>query len=296
MYPEHRQFLLNLGLDEKQASFFYSNIKRLYIEIKIPKKKSSGGMSERILNIPRKDLRLLQKKILTFLKKSISLLPCVHGGVDRRSIVTNAKPHVGKEFVLNYDIKDFFPSIHNTRVLKALRRRLNISQKSLGWIVRIATYENQLPQGAPTSPFLSNVVALDLDTKLWDLCKGINAGYTRFFDDITISGGREVEGAYRKGMVDGIIRHEGFLLNMEKKHIAHRTETQHVTGLVVNDKIDLSDFFIESVKCEIEEGLCYFVPEHRLSVQGKVSFVKSINREAGLMLENFYNVTMERFL
>lgn len=296
MISEYEKLLSNLDLDEKQASFFYSSISRLYVKIKIPKRKNGRVVGERELRIPRKDLRSVQKKILSFLKKNISLLSCVHGGVSGRSIITNANPHVGKELVLNYDIKNFFPGIHNERVLKALRRRLDVSQKSLGWIVRVVTYENQLPQGAPTSPFLSNVVALDLDTKLRNLCRKVSAGYTRFFDDITISGGRELEGIYGEGVVDEIIKREGFLLNMEKKHMAHRTETQYVTGLVVNNKIDLSGSLIERVQGEIENGLCFFVPEYHCSVWGSIKFVKSINREAGLMLENFYNVTREKFL
>lgn len=296
MVLEYEKLLSNLDLDKKQASFFYSNISRLYVKIKIPKRKNGRVVGERELRIPRKDLRSVQKKMLSFLRKNIPLLPCVHGGVSGRSIITNANPHVGKEFVLNYDIKNFFPGIHNERVLKALRRRLDVSQESLGWIVRIVTYENQLPQGAPTSPFLSNVIALDLDTKLRNLCGKISAGHTRFFDDITISGGRELEGIYQEGVVDKIIQHEGFLLNMEKKHIAHCTEIQYATGLIVNDRLDLSDLFIEKIKYEIEDGLCFFVPEHRRSVQGSINFVKSINRETGLMLENFYDVTKREFL
>ena len=152
---------------------------------------SKRNGSARVIDEPLKELKSIQRKILSYLE-SISGQPhsCVHGFVIDRSIVTNAQQHCNPrvKHILNIDLENFFPSITFKRVRGALRKHpFYFSHPVASLVAHICTREGVLPQGAPTSPFISNVICRGLDRDLKKLARNNRAEYTRYADDMTFS-------------------------------------------------------------------------------------------------------------
>jgi RNA-directed DNA polymerase len=152
-----------------------------YYEFRIPKRR--GG--ERAILAPQMELKILQKRLAELLKKVYKPRNVVHGFTGGRSIVSNASCHVGRRFVLNVDIKDFFPSIHFGRV-RGLFTCQAIGAEGLAATVltQICCHRGALPAGAPTSPIISNMVCARLDRELVELAKKYKCYYSRYVDDL----------------------------------------------------------------------------------------------------------------
>lgn len=222
-----------LEMSEFELSKYIYRADFLYKRFSIPKK--SGG--QRHISAPTKELKRIQKWISHNLLRPIPVHEACTGYRVGLNIVDNARPHVGKDFVLNADIEDFFPSINVNRV-NALFESLGHTEKFAGYLSRLCTHDNLLPQGAPTSPDLANLVCKDLDHKLTEFCAARNWTYTRYCDDITISG----NGAITRSEIDAIcklITDDGFKVNDKKLRVARKTAQQRVTGLVVNDRVNI---------------------------------------------------------
>ena len=153
-----------------------------YREFFLPKR--SGG-TRRIL-APDQALKAVQRRILRRLLARLRSHPAATGFERGRSIVTNALPHVGRAVVVRMDLKDFFPSTRAGRV-RAYFRRVGWDRAAAGLLTRLCTFEGGLPQGAPTSPRLGNLVNYYLDAQLTRKAARIKGVYTRYADDLTIS-------------------------------------------------------------------------------------------------------------
>jgi len=155
-----------------------------YVTFQIPKKSGES----RNISTPATSLKFIQKKLNQVLQCVYQVKPSVHGFVKNKNIVTNAKAHTSKRYVLNFDLKDFFPSINFGRVrgmFMALPYALNPEVATV--LAQICCYDNQLPQGAPTSPVVSNMLCAKLDSQLQKVAKKYRFTYTRYADDITFS-------------------------------------------------------------------------------------------------------------
>src|SRR5262245_5018401 len=227
-----------------------------YREFTIPKR--SGG-TRRIL-APQPPLRATQRLILRRLLSRLRSHPAAHGFERGRSIVTNALPHVGRAVVLRFDIRDFFPSTSADRV-RAYFFALGWDAEAADLLTRLCSYEGGLPQGAPTSPRLSNLVNYRLDARLASLAASLpryrnprtggsvavsgelgSVNYTRYADDLTFSFSTDAPAAIKRILwfVRQIVTEEGYELHYKKKlHVQRRHDRQFVTGLVVNDWINL---------------------------------------------------------
>jgi len=237
-----------------------------YRQFTIPKR--SGG-SRRIL-APADDLKVLQRRILRRLLGRLRAHPAAHGFERGRSIVTNALPHCAQDIVVRFDVVDFFPSTRVRRV-KRYFRKIGWNRAAAAILVRLSTHEGGLPQGAPTSPRLSNLVNYRLDARLAGLAAALLGTYTRYADDITISFVEDVEqlaeqtplshhprtgkpiprvlellptAAKRIRFVGSFVRRvveeEGYQLHRRKKQsVRRRHHRQLVTGLVVNRRPNL---------------------------------------------------------
>lgn len=155
-----------------------------YVEFLIPKK--SGGY--RKISSPSTALKIIQRKLSQVLYSVYTPKAPVHGFTPSRSIVTNAEQHVRKRFVFNIDISDFFGSIHFGRVRGVfMKEPYNRPSEVATVLAQICCFSNKLPQGAPTSPVVSNMVCARLDSQLRLLAKERHCSYTRYADDITFS-------------------------------------------------------------------------------------------------------------
>ena len=230
------------------------------------RKRSHG---QRLIEAPKPILKQAQQRILREILDQVPAHPKAHGFVPGRSIVTNARPHVGKRFVLKFDLANFYATVRYTRVV-AIFRSLGFSREVGIWLARLTTtaipwsldmppdgrYElryyqaHHLPQGAPTSPALANLSAFGLDVRLSGLAERYGMTYTRYADDLTFSGrGRSVP-ALRQfiPLVTKIVRAEKFHVNDAKRRVIRNCQRQSVTGVVVNQRPNISRVEFDRLK------------------------------------------------
>ncbi|MEL7047356.1 MAG: reverse transcriptase domain-containing protein, partial [Pseudomonadota bacterium] len=222
-----------------------------YTNFEIPKK--SGGMRQ--IHAPIGLLRQLQDKLHAEIKDAYRPHPHAHGFIPGRSVATNADDHVGKRWVLNVDLEDFFPSINFGRIRGLfMKPPFEMGQAAATVCAQIATHKNGLPQGAPTSPVLSNLIAATLDRRLLRLARNNRLTYTRYADDITFSTNQSnfpPAVATRRMLSDGMLKVEagdslvqavalsGFTIHPNKVRIQGRSVRQNVTGLCVNTRVNV---------------------------------------------------------
>jgi RNA-directed DNA polymerase len=222
-----------------------------YVHFTVPKR--SGGV--RVLSAPHKKLKAAQQWILRTILDKLPVEPAAQGFVANRSTLSNAREHVGKQVLINMDLEAFFPSITFPRVRSVFHRAgyspaiatilallcTEAPRKQVqyaGQTYYVATGPRALPQGACTSPALSNQVASRLDKRLQGIAQKLNASYTRYADDITFSGNEELKEkvGYAMARIRHIAQAEGFTVNEQKSRIQRRNASQEVTGLIVNDR------------------------------------------------------------
>lgn len=221
-----------LHLSSKEINFLVLNREKAYSTFHVPKK--NGSVRE--INAPSNKMKNIQKWILHHILYKLDSGSYSHGFVPSKSIVSNAKVHVNQDLVLGIDIKDFFPSVDFESVYFVFKSAGYT--KKISWLLAsLCTYNEQLPQGAPTSPMIANLVALKLDSKIAKYCSRWGYNYSRYADDITISGSSRLP--MRKQKLIKIIEQNGFDVNKDKTRMFSRGSRQVVTGLVVNDKVSL---------------------------------------------------------
>ena len=192
------------------------------------------GRKTRWIEAPSEELKELQRLLLDNLLYKLEPTEYAHGFVPGRSIVTNASCHVGKKWVLTADIKNFFPSVTKAQVIRALAP-LDLAPERRDIIVELVTLHGHLPQGAPTSPHLANLVVRGMDLSIARWADLYDVAYTRYADDLTLSGELRPNLPTLRDKVEAA----GFQLAANKTRIMHSDQRQTVTGLVVNEKVAL---------------------------------------------------------
>lgn len=241
----------------------------LYYEFLVPKRTSGF----RTIAAPRADLKAVQRRLAVVLGEVYVPRDSAHGFVRERSIATNARVHVRKRHVLNVDLKDFFGSIHIGRVI-GLFRRLGVPDRGASILARLCTHKGVLPQGAPTSPVLSNMICFKLDRQLQRLAKDFGAYYTRYADDITFSRRRSMlppeiafmdDGRAKVGeFLERRILANGFTINREKVWLYDNRHRQVVTGVVVNSRTNVDRRFIRNIRAMIHACQKYGIEQAQI--------------------------------
>jgi RNA-directed DNA polymerase len=278
-----------------------------YIRFSIPKK--SGGT--RTLFRPHRTLANAQRWIFENITSILPVEPPAQGFVTGKSILTNAREHAGRALVVNLDLSDFFPSIGFPRVRSVFERAGYSPAVSTilalmctecprcvmeydGAKYHVATGPRGLPQGACTSPSLSNQVAKRFDRRLSGLASKLGVKYTRYADDLTFSGNSELD--CRVGYLMARVRHiaqdEGFIVNEAKSRVLRRNAAQVVTGLVVNDRPGVARTEVRRLRAILHrarrEGLAQQNREGRPDfvawLRGKIAFVSMARPEVGAAL------------
>lgn len=201
-----------------------------YYTFSIPKK--SGGV--RVITAPDEELKAKQRRILKNIQNKFWISKRAHGFTKKRNILTNAKAHVGKRWILNLDIRDFFPSITGITIRRVKQK--NGKEVGINLDPALVLYNGELPQGAPTSPFLSNYCMREFDTQIPNLLRKLvsdDIEYTRYADDLTFSSDSH---AIEKvvDIVESKLDSMGMELNTDKTRLLGRGERQEVTGLNIN--------------------------------------------------------------
>lgn len=279
---ECNQFLLSLNLinckDEKNyIKTIYSISNNIEKNYKIYKIKKRNGKYRNICE-PSSNLKQIQKRILTNIlnNKSISkYAKAYHKGVGLKD---NAIPHINKEMILKLDIKDFFENISFVDIYNSCFS-IEYFPKSVGIILTyLCTYDNHLTQGSPTSAYISNLVMKEFDEELGNWCNLKNISYTRYSDDMTFSG--EFNPSELIVKVRKMLYKLGLELNNNKIHIVHKSSSQNVTGIVVNEKLQVNIKYRNKIRQEI-----YYIKKFGLSSHMKKS---DINIESKRYLNKLY--------
>ena len=238
-----------------------------YRQFKI--KKKSGGFRQ--ITTPRnQNFMMLLQAVNEILKAMYTPSEHTMGFTEKRSVVTNASVHKGQNYVFNIDLKDFFPSIEQRRVLKRFGVRPFSFKPEIALLLsgfcamRVKretpdeskerdldkTYVYVLPQGAPTSPIITNMICDNLDRRLSGLAKRFGLHYSRYADDITFSSMHNVYsemGEFRQELVR-IINDQGFTINESKTRLQKFGSRQEVTGIIVNDKLNVTKKYVREIR------------------------------------------------
>lgn len=263
----------------------------LYTQFTLPKK--SGGV--RIIDAPFQELKELQHKLLVFLKTLVDPpKSCVHGFVSGRSIVTNALAHSERspKFVLNIDLKNFFPTISFYRVRGIfLKRPFSFSHQIASLIAHMCCKDGFLVQGASTSPLISNLICRNLDNQLRGLSLRHNSVYTRYCDDLTFSFPREraesLPGSICSfageivtlgAMSLEIIASNGFEINSDKTRISSSKRRLEVTGLVINKFPNVSRDYVDRLRGALHAWDVHGYPRALRSWKNKIPYERAGRR------------------
>lgn len=228
---------------------------KLYTAFTIPKK--AGGT--RTICAPNRQLKYIQNKLNKVLTELYVPKTTAHGYIKGKNIITNSKVHVGNRQILNLDIADFFPSIHFGRVRGLFEKPpFNFNSFISRDLAQIVCFKGSLPQGAPTSPIISNFICRSLDNQLKKFCKNYKVVCTRYCDDITISTPAKNFPAAIVSQ-DGILGAElialfnqnNFKLNTDKIRLKSCGERKMVTGIVVNEKVNLTQKTYRNFRAQI---------------------------------------------
>ena len=245
-----------LGTSEKRLAFhLYSGHRPTYKTFTIPK--SSGG--QRAIASPPQVISLFQTRVLSCMTALVQPKGPAHGFTSKKSVVTNASLHVGTNLVLNIDLLDFFPSIHFGRIRGVFTHQPFSFNSSIAAVLsQLCSHDRTLPPGAPTSPLLSNLVCRGLDNDLLLLARRTRCKYTRYADDITFSTRSSTFStdlievatptiALGKELLETLAKHD-FKENTLKTRVSTRAERQEVTGLVVNQKVNIHRRYVRNLR------------------------------------------------
>lgn len=258
-------------------------------------------ISKREILAPSEELSYIQKYIQTEILNKVRISDSCYGFVSGKNIIDNAKRHLNSEMILNIDLKDFFPSISSDRVYYIFHKLCGYDKTLSFCLTKLVTYRNMVPQGACTSPIISNIVLYMLDIRLLKLSEKNSISYTRYADDITFSGSRNKINQQLYKLVRKIVEDEGFKLNTKKVHFSSNSQRQEVTGLIINDgKIRIKRNYIRKIEQEL-----YYIEKFGLEnhiknmgihnsfyvehLKGKIMFVREVDNDKGNKLLKKFN-------
>ncbi len=264
---------------------------------------AKGPNKVRIISAPDRRLKFLQRKLADKLTELYRPRNPVHGFVAERSVKTNALAHLHRRFVVNIDLKGFFPTISQHRV-DGMLSSLGIDARVVKIIAQICCNNGHLPQGAPSSPVLSNMICFRLDKNLMGVAKEARCIYTRYADDITFSShqpsialfettlppaGRFSPDLFTPKLRD-VFQQNGFTINPDKAHYADRHSRRIVTGLKVNELLNVDRRYVRNIRAAlhsietlgVKDAEKKFHERHgggsslAAHLQGKISFLTHI--------------------
>ncbi|MCU6304308.1 retron St85 family RNA-directed DNA polymerase [Enterobacter quasiroggenkampii] len=273
----------SLRLPKEVISKFSVNNDRYYHRIEM--KKKTGGI--RHIESPLKELKAIQRWVLRYILDKLSPSVYAKGFVRNKSILDNAKPHEGNQYVLNLDLQDFFTNIQASHIY-TLFKNIGYNNNIAFILTSFCTKGGYLPQGAPTSPALSNLVCLRLDHRISTYCKKRALTYTRYADDLCISGNKILILQKASYLIKDIICDEGFTINVKKEKFLGPKVRREVTGLTVTPKITISKKNYCLYRKRIYDLVRTEIPNKHEIIKGILSFVRSIDKDKGKKLSVFY--------
>lgn len=284
VYRELSSLVLDLGVSAKTLYAVSNTLDKHYRQVQLPKR--DGGHRE--LSVPDPLLKMIQRRIaqvlLVHMPVSNYATAYRYGGSIRR----NAAPHVGQPVLLKLDIRHFFDSIPYSMVKEAAFPAEIYAGPLRILLAMLCYYRDALPQGAPTSPCISNIIMRGFDDEVGAWCRGKQITYTRYCDDMTFSGSFDAEEVER--FVAARARELGFYLNAEKTKVLPAGRQQTVTGIVVNEKLNVPASYRRALRQELyfcrkfgvsdhmaRSGICGTEEQYLAQLLGRVGYVSQIS-------------------
>lgn len=292
---------LALGAAELRKIWYYR--RRMYQHFSIAK----GPAKVRMISAPDERLKSLQRKLADKLSELYRPRNPVHGFVADRSVKTNAIAHLHRRFIVNVDLRDFFPTISQKRV-EGMLSSLGIDARVVEIIAQICCNDGCLPQGAPSSPVLSNMICFRLDKKLMGIAKEARCIYTRYADDITFSSHQPLTALYETMLppagrflpdllapkLRDVFQQNGFVIHPDKAHYADRHSRRIVTGIKVNELLNVDRRYVRNIRAALhsveklgaKDAEQKFLDKHggrsslAVHLQGKISFLTHIKGQS----------------
>ncbi len=286
IYKEFSSLLNDLGFSGKALYSVSNHIKRHYRQVQIPK--VNGEIRE--LNVPDDFLMSIQRAINNRL---LCLEEVSHYAMAYRtgtSTKANAKPHVNKPVMLKMDIRHFFDRLIFPLIKDKAFPTTRYSEQNRILLTFLWTYNDALPQGAPTSPVISNIIMQEFDNYVGNWCEERNIAYTRYCDDMTFSG--DFDPVPVIALVRKELKKMGLYLNDKKTTIVRKGQRQSVTGIVVNEKLSIHTEYKKRIRQEMYYCMKYGVANHLIKTEwidskeayiakllGKINYVLSVESD-----------------
>ena len=292
VYRELSSLERDLGISAKTLYAVSNNLRKHYRKAKLPKK--SGGY--RNLSVPDEILKAIQRQIAEVLLIHMPASRYAKAYRIGSSILRNAKHHVGKQVVLKLDILHFFDSIRYSTVKDKVFPEEIYAEPLRILLTMLCYYKDALPQGAPSSPAITNIILYEFDEQIGQWCRARRIAYTRYCDDMTFSGDFDPAEVIRFVRLE--LKKMDFLLNEQKTRIQRPGQQQSVTGIVVNEKLSIPADYRRKLRQELYYCRKFGIQEHlqrigleiledtyRMQLLGKVNYVLQVHPDDGDMHE-----------
>lgn len=281
VYNEFASIERDLGFPIRTLYGLSNNLEKHYHNVFIPK---SDG-SKRKLSVPDLILKKVQKSIADNILAQYPVSRYAKAYKIGSSIQRNAQPHTGKKKILKLDIEGFFDHILYSQVKGIVFYKEKFSEPIRILLTMLCYYKEALPQGAPTSPAITNIIMYDFDEIVGEFCNKKKIAYTRYCDDMTFSGDfdeREVI-----AFVKGELRKLGLFLKNRKTAVVPATKRQTVTGIVVNEKINIIKDYKKKIRKEMYYLKKFGIDDHlkRTGISDKKRYIRSLEGRIAHVLQ-----------
>ena len=286
VYRELSSLEQDLGISAKTLYAVSNNISKHYHKAKLPKK--SGGY--RNLSVPDEVLKSIQRQISEVLLIHMPVSRYAKAYRFGSSTLRNAKHHVGKQVVLKLDILHFFDSVRYSTVKDKVFPEEIYAEFLRILLTMLCYHKDTLPQGAPSSPAMTNIILYEFDELVGQWCRERGIAYTRYCDDMTFSGDFDPAEVIRFVRLE--LKKMDFLLNEQKTRIQRPGQQQTVTGIVVNEKMSIPADYRRKLRQELYYCRKFGIQEHllkigmelpeetyRMQLLGKVNYVLQVQPE-----------------
>jgi retron-type reverse transcriptase len=273
----------DLGFSAKTLYGLSNNLDKHYRNTFIPKHDGS----KRKLSIPDLILKRVQRSIADNILADYPISRYAMAYTRGSSVQKNASMHVGKQKILKLDIDGFFDHITYSRVKDIVFCKENYSEPIRILLTMLCYYKESLPQGAPTSPAITNIIMYDFDEKIGKYCEENNISYTRYCDDMTFSGAGDFDEKDVIFVVKDELQKLGLFLKNRKTAVIPNTKRQTVTGIVVNEKIGLTKEYKNKIRQEIYYIKKHGIDEHlsKIGEPNKQQYLNSLKGRVAFVLQ-----------
>lgn len=278
-----------LGYSRADIARIIKDVPKSYRSFRIQKR--SGKF--RTIDAPNEILKKIQQDITHKILYLYRPHPIAHGFIKSRGPISNAEKHVGKKLLISMDVKDFFPSLNEARVLSTLefilplQDRFESTSEDAVVLSKLMCLNHSLPQGAPSSPAMSNIMCRNMDKALKVLEDKYECDASRYADDIAVSTNHVTRKEALIAEMKKIITDAGFKLNVKKINIRGQWGRMMVTGINVNTTLSIKKSTCKNLRAKLHKHLIQDVPltqDEFNKTRGLIEWIRSVNRKKGMQL------------